>query len=146
MALKERLMDDLKVAMREKDQLRKSVVTMIRAAVKQVEVDNRVELDDESIVEIITKQVKQQRDAIEEFAKGGREDLVDSAKAEIEIMLDYLPKQLTEEEITEIVSQVVNEVGANSPKDMGKVMSALMPKIKGRADGKVVNKIVKQFL
>ena len=146
MSLKERLMNDMKEAMKEKQQLRKSVITMARSAVKQVEIDSRVELDDEGVIEILTKQVKQKRDAIEEFAKGQREDLVDEAKAEIDILMEYLPQQLTEEEITKIVSQVVDQVGANSAKDMGKVMSALMPKVKGRADGKLVNQVVRQFL
>ncbi|WZL74630.1 GatB/YqeY domain-containing protein [Clostridiaceae bacterium 35-E11] len=146
MSLKERLMDDLKQAMKEKDKLRKSVITLVRSAIKQYEVDHRTELDDEGIIEIMAKQVKQKRDAIEEFAKGGREDLVDEAKAEIEVLIQYLPQQLTEDEITQIVSQTINEVGANSMKDMGKLMAALMPKLKGRADGKVVNKIVRQFL
>lgn len=146
MSLKERLMADLKEAMKEKKRLRKSVITMVRASVKQYEVDHRVELADEDILDIIVKQVKQKRDAIEEFAKGDREDLVEEAKAEIDVLMDYLPQQLTEEEITQIVSKVIDEVGANSVKDMGKVMAALMPKVKGRADGKVVNKIVKQFL
>ena len=146
MSLKERLMNDLKEAMKDKNQLRKSVITMIRAAVKQIEVDKRTELDDEAICDIMTKQVKQKRDAIEEFARGGREDLVNEAKGEIDILMEYLPQQLTAEEISDIVSQTVDEVGANSAKDMGKVMSALMPKVKGRADGKLVNQIVKQFL
>lgn len=138
MSLKQRLMDDLKEAMKEKDKLRKSVITLVRSAIKQYEVDHRVELDDESIIDIMAKQVKQKRDAIEEFAKGGREDLVDEAKAEIEVLMQYLPQQLTEDEITQIVSQTVDEVGANSMKDMGKLMGALMPKFKGRADRKSV--------
>lgn len=146
MSLKEKLMDDLKIAMKEKDQLRKSVITMIRAAIKQYEVDKRVELDDESILDIMSKQVKQKRDAIEEFAKGNRQDLVDEAKAEIDILMEYLPQQLTEEEMKLIVSEVVKEVGATTAKDMGKVMSALMPKVKGRADGKLLNQVVRQFL
>ena len=146
MSLKERLMNDLKDAMKEKKQLRKSVITMLRAAVKQVEVDCRIDLDDEGIIDIMSKQVKQKRDAIEEFAKGNREDLVNEAKAEIEILMEYLPQQLTEDEISQIVNEVIDEVGANSPKDMGKVMNALKPRVKGRADGKLVNKIVKQFL
>ncbi|MDF2548145.1 GatB/YqeY domain-containing protein [Anaerosolibacter sp.] len=146
MSLKEKLMDDLKIAMKEKDQLRKSVITMIRAAIKQYEVDKRVELDDESILDIMSKQVKQKRDAIEEFAKGNRQDLVDEAKAEIDILMEYLPQQLTEEEMKQIVSEVVKEVGATTAKDMGKVMSALMPKVKGRADGKLLNQVVRQFL
>ncbi len=146
MSLKEKLMDDLKIAMKEKDQLRKSVIIMVRASVKQYEVDKKVELEDEDILDIMTKQVKQKRDAIEEFAKGDRQDLVDEAKAEIDILMEYLPPQLTEAEIKQIVSEVVQEVGATTAKDMGKVMSALMPKVKGRVDGKMLNQVVKQFL
>ncbi|AOT68526.1 GatB/YqeY domain-containing protein [Geosporobacter ferrireducens] len=146
MSLKEKLMEDLKIAMKEKDQLKKSVITMVRASIKQYEVDHRVELDDDSVLEIMSKQVKQKKDAIEEFAKGGREDLVNEAKAEIEVLLTYLPKQLTEDEISEIVVQVLNETGASTAKDMGKVMAALMPKVKGRADGKLVNQVVKKHL
>lgn len=146
MTLKEKLMADLKVAMKEKDKVKKSVVTMVRSAIKQYEIDNRSELDDEGILDIITKQVKQKRGAIEEFTKGGRDDLVEEAKAEIDILMCYLPKQLTEEEITVIVKEAVEEVGATSIKDMSKIMSVIMPKVKGKADGKVVNKIVRQFL
>ncbi|MCT4621196.1 MAG: GatB/YqeY domain-containing protein [Marinisporobacter sp.] len=146
MALKERLMADLKEAMKEKNKVKKSVITMVRSAVKQYEVDNRVELDDESILEIISKQVKQKKDAIEEFAKGERDDLVDEAKAEIEVLMDYLPEQLTEDQVSEIVSKVIEEIGANSMKDMGKIMAAVMPKVKGRTDGKTINKIVRQIL
>ena len=146
MSLKEKLMEDLKIAMREKDQLKKSVITMVRASIKQYEVDHRAELDDDSILEIMSKQVKQKKDAIVEFAKGEREDLVNEAKAEIEVLLTYLPKQLTEDEISEIVVQVLNETSATTAKDMGKVMAALMPKVKGRADGKLVNQVVKKHL
>ncbi|TCO80047.1 GatB/YqeY domain-containing protein [Marinisporobacter balticus] len=146
MSLKERLMADLKEAMKEKKKLEKAVITMVRSAIKQYEVDHRVELDDEAILDIVSKQVKQKKDAIEEFAKGGRDDLVDEAKAEIDILLNYLPQQLTEKELTQIVSQTIEEVGANSMKDMGKIMSAVMPKVKGRTDGKTVNRIIKQFL
>ncbi|MEW9122999.1 MAG: GatB/YqeY domain-containing protein [Thermotaleaceae bacterium] len=146
MSLKEKLMEDLKTAMKEKEQLKKSVITMVRASIKQYEVDHRAEVDDEGIVDIMTKQVKQKKDAIEEFTKGGREDLVNEAKAEIDVLMTYLPEQLTEEEISEIVVQVLKETGASTAKDMGKVMAALMPKVKGRADGKLVNQVVKKHL
>ncbi|WP_129596763.1 GatB/YqeY domain-containing protein [Anaerophilus nitritogenes] len=146
MLLKERLMADLKEAMKEKNKMKKSVVTLLRSAIKQYEIDHKVELDDESILDIISKQVKQKKDAIDEFTKGDRQDLVDEAKAEIDILMGYLPEQLTKEELSQIVSQVIDEVGANSMKDMGKIMSAIMPKVKGRADGKTINQIIKQFL
>ncbi|RKD27612.1 hypothetical protein SAMN02745883_00477 [Caminicella sporogenes DSM 14501] len=146
MSLKDVLMQDLKTAMKEKDAIKKSTITMIRAAIKQYEVDNRKEVDDEIVIDIIAKQLKQKRDAIEEFKKGGREDLVKEAQTEIEILLNYLPKQLSEDEIKEIVKEIIDKVGAKGPKDMGKVMGALMPKVKGRADGKLVSKIVKEIL
>ncbi|EOD00800.1 GatB/YqeY domain-containing protein [Caldisalinibacter kiritimatiensis] len=146
MALKEKLMNDLKAAMKDKDKVRKNVITMVRSAIKQREVDERVELEDEQIIEIISKQVKQKKDAIEEFNKGGREDLIELTQKEIDILMEYLPRQLTEEEIDELVREAIDAVGANSKKDIGKVMSYVMPKVKGKADGKTVNKIVMQHL
>ncbi len=139
-------MNDLKEAMKEKDQLKKNVVTMVRADIKQLEVDKRIDLDDEAIIEIIAKQVKQRRDALEEFGKGGRQDLVEQAQQEIELLKKYLPEQMSEEEIVKLVKDTILEIGAQSMKDMGKVMAALMPKTRGRADGKLVNEIVKKNL
>jgi len=139
-------MSDFKESMRQKDSLRKSVITMIRAAIKQAEIDNKKELNDQEIQEIISKQVKQRKEAMEDFIKGNREDLVEQTKAEIEILTGYLPRQLTEEEIFQVVKQVIDETGASSIKDMGKVMPAVMEKVKGQADGKTVNSIVKQLL
>lgn len=146
MSLKEQLTNDLKEAMKEKDQLKKNVVTMVRADIKQLEVDKRIDLDDEGIIEIIAKQVKQRRDALEEFGKGGRQDLVEQAQQEIELLKKYLPEQMSEEEIVKLVKDTILEIGAQSMKDMGKVMAALMPKTRGRADGKLVNEIVKKNL
>ncbi|MCT4585399.1 MAG: GatB/YqeY domain-containing protein [Peptostreptococcaceae bacterium] len=146
MALKEKLMEDLKIAMKEKNALRKSVVTLVRSAIKQIEVDQRVELADEEIIDIIAKQVKQRRDALEEFKKASREDLIDQTENEIEILKTYLPEQLTEEEIEVMVQQVIDEVDAKSMKDMGKVMGILSNKTKGIADGKVVSMMVKSKL
>ncbi|OHW62559.1 glutamyl-tRNA(Gln) amidotransferase subunit E [Andreesenia angusta] len=146
MSLKDKLMDDLKTSMKSKDKVRKDVVTMVRSAVKQKEVDERVELDDQDIIEIISKQVKQKRDAIEDFKKGERDDLVQLTEDEVKILLEYLPEQLSEEELTELVKTAIAQVGATSMKDMGKIMSSLMPEIKGRADGSLVNKIAKDYL
>jgi uncharacterized protein len=146
MSLKDMLMDDLKDAMKTKNEIKKLTVTMLRAAVKQVEVDTRTELDDEGIIEIVAKQVKQKNGAIEEFEKGGRPDLVDEAKAEIEVLMKYLPKQLGQAEIAEMVGAVIQEVGATSPKDMGKVMGILTARTKGVADGKTVSNVVKEML
>ncbi|MTI66608.1 MAG: GatB/YqeY domain-containing protein [Firmicutes bacterium] len=146
MSLKARLMDDLKTSMKSKNKLRKDTITMVRAAIKQKEVDEKVELEDEDVIQIISKQVKQKKDSIEGFEKGNREDLVDRTQKEIDILMEYMPAQLSEEEIEEIVKALIDELGANTMKDMGKVMSAVMPKVKGKADGGLVNKIVKQHL
>ena len=144
--LKEQLMDDLKAAMKDKDELRKNVVQMVRAGVLQVEKDKQITLDDEGIIDVIAKEAKKRRDFLPEFEKGGRDDLVEATKREIEILLAYLPSQLTEEELDKIVCETVKEIGASSMKEMGKVMAALMPKTKGRADGKMVNELVKKYL
>lgn len=146
MSLKEKLQQDWKIAMKNRDKFRSSTLSMAKAAILQVEkTDNRV-LDDEEIIRILSKEVKSRRDALVDFENGNRQDLVDEAKSEIEILLEYLPKQLTEDEIAEIVRQIICETGASSAKDMGKVMSAAMAKLKGRADGKLVSSIVKQNL
>ena len=146
MSLKEKLMEDLKASMRNKDTVKKNTITMVRAAIKQIEVDERTHIDDERILEIISKQLKERNNAIEDFKKGERQDLVDITKKEIEILLDYLPKQLTEEELEKIIIQTIDEIDAKSIKDMGLIMKAVMPKVKGRADGKRVNKIVRNIL
>ena len=146
MSLKEKLAEDLKQAMKDKDQLRKNVITMIRADIKQIEVDKRVELSDTDVIDIISKQTKQRRDALGEFNKGGRSDLMEQTQQEINVLLTYLPEQLSEEEIVKIVGEAITEIGASSVKEMGKVMAAVQPKVKGRADGKLVNEIVKRHL
>ncbi|SHG91001.1 GatB/YqeY domain-containing protein [Tepidibacter thalassicus] len=146
MSLKSKLMDDLKLAMKEKDQVKKSVITLIRSAVKQYEVDNRIELDDDGVIDIVSKQMKQRKDALEEFKKAGREDLIAQTESEIEILKTYLPAQLSDEEVEKIVVETIGEISASSMKDMGKVMSAIMPKVKGKADGKIVNQLVKKHL
>ena len=145
MSLKDKLMDDLKSSMKNKDTLRKNTVTMVRAAIKQIEVDERRDLSDEDILDIIAKQLKEKRAAIEEFKKGSRDDLVDLTNSEIEILLEYLPKQLTEEELEQIVSETIKEINATSMKDIGLIMKAVMPKVKGVADGNMVNKVVKKI-
>ena len=146
MSLKQKLQEDLKSSMKNKDTNKKSVITLIRASIKQYEVDNRVELGDEEITDLIAKQLKQTRDSRDEFAKAGREDLVTQAEAEIEVLKEYLPQQLSEEELNEIVISTISEVGATSMKDMKNIMSSIMPKVKGRADGKLINELVKKNL
>ena len=146
MALKDQLQADLKTAMKDKDKVKKSTVTMIRAAILQVEKDQQVELADDQILEIIAKQLKQRRDGLAEFEKAQRDDLIQQAREEITIIEGYHPTQLTVDEIKESVAETIKETGAVDAKDMGKIMSALMPKTKGRADGKLVNQVVRESL
>ena len=145
MSLKEKLANDMKEAMkaREAGKERLSVIRLVRGAIRQIEIDQRVELDDEGVLAVISKEVKQRRDSIEEFKKGGREDLVAQNEADIAILMEYLPAQLTEAEVKALVDEAVAAVGVKDPKDMGKVMKELMPKVKGKADGKLVNQLVK---
>lgn len=144
--LKEKLMEDLKTAMREKNEIQKNTVTMIKAAVLQIEKDKQVQLDDNQILEIIAKEAKKRKDALVEFEKSGREDLVNQTKEELEIIKAYLPAELSREELEKIVTEVIQEVGAVDMKDMGKVMQAVKAKTTGRADGKTINEIVKSKL
>ncbi len=146
MTLNERLMADLKESMKNKDSIRKSVITMIRAAIKQKEVDERVELTEDDILDIISKQQKQRKDALAEFEKAQREDLIEQTKQEIEIIASYLPKQLTDEELEIIVRDAIQELNATSMKDMGKIMGKVNEVAKGRADGKRINEMVKKLL
>ena len=146
MSLKEKLQEDLKSSMKNKDTIKKSVVTLIRAAIKQHEVDNRVELADDAIIDIISKQLKQRKDSLAEFEKANRDDLVEETKSEIQVLEGYLPQQLSEEELEKIVIETIAEVGATSMKDMGKIMATIKPKTSGRADGRKINELVKKNL
>ncbi len=146
MSLKTVLQEDLKSAMKEKDTIKKNVITMARAAILQIEKDNKIELDDEGVIEVIAKQVKQRKDSLPEFEKGNRPDLVEVVNREIELLMGYLPEQLSEDELSLIIADAILQVGAQSARDIGKVMNALMPRVKGRADGKLVNSIVRQHL
>lgn len=145
MTLKEQLTNDLKDAMKDKNQVRKSVVTLVRAAIKQKEVDERVDLDDNAVMDIISKQLKQRNDALVDFKKAGRDDLISQTEKEIEILLTYLPKQLTDDELRDYIKKAVEQVNATSVKDMGKIMGILMPQVKGKADGKRINNLVSEF-
>ena len=146
MSLKEQLFADLKTAMKEKDTLKKDTVQLIRSGILQYEKDNKVELDDEGVLDIISKQLKSRRDSLPDFIKSGREDLIEKLNKEIEILLGYLPEQLSEEEIAKIVEEAIAATGAASVKEMGKVMGIVNPKVKGRADMKVVGALVKKLL
>ena len=146
MSLKEILAEDLKSAMKDKDTVRKNTVQMVRAAVLQFEKDKKVTLDDEGVLEVIAKQLKQRKDSLPDYEKSGRDDLIAELKAEIDVLMKYLPEQLTKEELEVIVKEAIAETGASSIKDMGKIMSSVMPKTKGRADGKMINEIAKAML
>ena len=148
MSLKDRLNEDMKLAMKEKEagKLRLSVIRMVRANIKYVEIDKKRELFEEEVLDVLAKEVKMRRDSMEEFKKGNRPDLVENLEREIDILMQYLPQQLTEQELRVLVAEAVKESQAASAKDMGKVMAVLMPNVKGRADGKMVNTIVREFL
>ena len=147
MTIKERLMEDFKAAMKAKDHVARDTISFARAAIKQHEVDSREELDDDGVIAILSKQVKMRKDALADFEKAGRTDLTDSYKAEIEILNRYLPQQLSEEEILEVVRKTAAELGIEGGKqNMGKLMGPVMAKVKGRADGNAVKKVVTEFL
>ena len=144
--LKERLLEDMKVSMRDKNVLRKNVIQMVRAAILQIEKDKQIELDDNQIIEVIAKESKKRKDSLADYEKSGRQDLIDQVNGEIKILAEYLPAQLSEEEIEKIVEQIIVEVEATSMKDMGKVMKAAKEKMGAAADGKTINEVVKAKL
>lgn len=144
--LKEKLLEDLKESMKNKNIVRKNVIQMVRAAILQVEKDKQITLDDSQIIEIIAKESKKRKDSLSDYEKSGREDLIKEIKEEIAILAEYLPKQLAIEEVEAIVKEVIVEVGATSMKDMGKVMKAAKEKIGASSDGKTINEAVKKCL
>ncbi len=146
MSLQESLLEDMKAAMKAKEKGRLTVIRMARAAIKDKEINERKDLTDQEVVEVLAKLVKQNRDSISEYEKAGQEDKVADLEKEIGILEEYLPEQLTKEELVEIVEAVIEETGAESMRDMGKVMPAIMPKVKGRADGNMINQLVRERL
>ena len=144
--LKEKLMDDLKSAMREKDDLKKDTVQMIRAAILQIEKDSGIQVDDNKIIEIIAKESKKRKDAAADFEKSGRQDLIERNNKELEIINSYLPAQLSKEEIETIIKEIIATIGATSIKDMGNVMKEAKAKIGAQADGKTINEVVRTLL
>lgn len=147
MGLKEKLMADLKEAMKEHDKVRKDTISFARAAIKQHEVDNRVELSDEEIIPILAKQVKMRKDALADFEKAGRADLVEAYNEEIKILESYLPEQMSLEEIKKVVADAAESLGIEGGKqNMGKLMRAVMGKLKGKADGNTVREAVTEYL
>ena len=146
MGIKQDLMAALKEAMQNKDTLKKDTITMLRAAILQVEKDGQKELTESEMQAIVAKEVKKRKESIADFEKGGRQDLVEQTNKEIEILSNYLPEQLSEAQVIELVVATINAVGATGMKDMGKVMGALREKTAGKADGKLVSDLVKSEL
>ena len=149
MTLKERLDADFKEAMKNKEKVRKETISFVRAAIKQFEVDNREEIDDAGIASILAKQVKMRKDALADFESAGRTDLLEAYQTEIDVLQDYMPKQLSDDEIADIIAKTAEEMGieAGSGKgSMGKLMGPVMGKVKGVADGGNVKNLVMKFL
>lgn len=146
MSLLERLNEDMKQAMRNKEKDKLTVIRMIKASLQNEAIKLGAELAEEQELTVLSREVKQRKDSLHEFEKAGREDLVEKIRTELQYVELYMPKQLTEEEVSEIVKQTIAETGAASKADMGKVMSAIMPKVKGKADGSLINKLVQQHL
>jgi len=144
--LKQKLVDDLKQAMRERDKVRGSVIRLAMAAIKNAEIARQADLDDGDILGIIAKEVRQRRESIEAFSQGNRQDLVAQEEAELAILQGYLPQQMTREEIITEARRVIEEVGAQGPADKGKVMPKLIAHLKGRADGREINAVVTELL
>ena len=144
--LKEKLLEDLKISMRDKNVVKKNTVQMIRAAILKIEKDTGNEVDNEKIIDIIAKEMKKKKDAMADFEKAARQDLIDQTNEEMKVLEEYLPKQLSREEIKEVVSKVISDVGATSMKDMGIVMKESKSAIGAGADGKTINEIVKELL
>jgi uncharacterized protein YqeY len=145
-SLKEKLLKDQMDAMRQKDTLRLSVLRMVRSAINYAEIEQGRELDDAGVLDVIARDVKRHRDTIEEFAKGNRPDLLQKEKAELAILLSYLPQQMSVEEIEAHARTVIAQVGATAPSDMGKVMGMLMPQLKGKADSRMISQVVQSLL
>ena len=146
MSLKTRITEDMKTAMRAKDSARLGAIRLLQAAIKQREVDERIELDDAQVIAVIEKMLKQRRDSISQYEAAGRQDLADAEKYEINVLQDYLPQALTEDEVTAILDEVVAETGAIGIKDMSKVMAAIKPLVAGRADMGKISGLIKSRL
>lgn len=146
MSLKEQLQQDTIAASKAGDNQKRDALRMLLAAIKQVEIDDQVTMDDAGVLQVLTKQAKQRRESLDEYTKAGRDDLAVQEKYELEVIEGYLPQMMSREEIEVLVKQVIADTGATSPKDMGKVMGKLMPQVKGKADGRLVNEVVREQL
>jgi hypothetical protein len=146
MTLKERLREDLTNAMRERDEDRKAALRMVLASVQLAEVESPDPLSDEDIVVLIRKEVKRREEAVEMMRDAGRDEMVAEEVTQLEILREYLPAEMSEDEIRELAQSVIEDVGAGSMRDMGRVMGAIMPQVKGRADGRTVSQVVRELL
>jgi uncharacterized protein YqeY len=146
MSIKDMLNQDMKASLKAGQKARLSVIRMAKSAILYAEKEKLHELDDEEIIEVLFKEVKKRKNDIPEYERLGKTEIVENLKQEIDILSSYLPQQLTDKEVEELVRQTIFEVGANSIKDMGKVMGAIMPKVKGRADGSLISSMVKKLL
>lgn len=144
--LKEKLMEDLKEAMKNKDVIKKNTVQMVRAAILQIEKDKGIQVEDDKILEIIAKEVKSKKDALKDFEKAEREDLITQTNQEIEVLQKYLPKQLSKEEIKVELEKIIAELGATTMKDMGNIMKEAKVKMGAAADGKTINEVAKEIM
>jgi len=144
--LKVKLLADLKSAMKDKDTIKKNTVTLIRAGILQLEKDKKIELDDEGILEVVSRQLKERRDSLSDFEKAGREDLVKATNEEIEVLLSYLPEQFSHEELEEMIKESIERLSIEGMKQMGALMADLAPRIKGKADTKLVGEISRNLL
>lgn len=144
--LKEKLMEDLKESMKNKDTVRKNTVQMVRASILQIEKDKGIEVEDSKIIDIIAKEVKTKKDALKDFEKAERQDLIDLTNREIEVLQEYLPRQLSRDEVKEEVQKIITEIGATSMKDMGAIMKEAKAKMGASAEGKTINEVAKEIM
>ena len=144
--LKEKLMEDLKESMKTKNEIRKNTVQMVRAAILQIEKDKGIQVEDDKILEIIAKEVKSKKDALKDFEKAGREDLINQTNQEISVLQEYLPKQLSKEEIKVELEKIIAQIGATTMKDMGAIMKEAKAKMGASADGKTINEVAKEIM
>jgi uncharacterized protein YqeY len=142
--MRNQILEDLKMAMKNQEKEKLSVIRMVKGSIQMMELDKKHELSDEEVIDVISKEIKSRKDSIEEFKKGNRQDLIDKTESEITILKTYLPKQLSEEEVKEIVEKVFKEVNPTSSKEMGLVMKKITPLVKGKADMGLVSKLVKE--
>jgi len=146
MSLKQRLLDDMKEALRAKDRIRLNTIRMVRGQIQNREIERGGELSDDEVLQVLSKAEKARKEAIELYRRGNREDLATQEEAELAVIRSYMPEPLSEDDLRALVGKVVVEVGAEGMRDMGKVMGAIMPKVRGRADGQIVNRLVRERL